>query len=184
MLYTNTSSAQGRFKLISILHPKNKKHEEKIQEVVYPDNHYDAFSRIRTSNPVTLAQFKHNQCSGACTKCEEITGSASKLHNQSEASISLRVFAASASIIRQSRKYITYQPGKSLLIMMTGTLDAGKYFLPTPETGYNGNDTISRIGYYDGENGFFLNMKQMDLAQGHLKLLKEILDLVQLLTVK
>lgn len=172
VVYTNGSTAQGRFKIMSILHMKKEKYSEKKQLIKYEDSQLDAFSRIRVSNPTTLYQSKHDQDTGSSTKAEKITGSASKVHNKSEATISLRVFGASSSIIRQSKKYMTYQPGKSLLIMMTCTLDAGKYFLPTPETGYNGNDTISRVGYYDEENGYFLKYEANGFGYGTFKIVQ------------
>ena len=50
-------------------------------------------------------------------------------------------------VIRQSRLYTAYQPGKSLCIRMTGVLNA--------KTSGNGTNTKSRIGYFDENNGLF-----------------------------
>ena len=49
----------------------------------------------------------------------------------------------------QSRRYCNYQPGKSLLFMASGVLNAGYTGLP------NGNGVKSRIGYFDDNNGTY-----------------------------
>lgn len=155
VVYTNSSTAQKRFKMNMILIPYVKKIDEPM-EISYKQELLDGYSRIRISDVTTLGQFKHTQDKGIDTiKNEATSGTASSTHNPNESSVTLRVEAANSSIIRQSKRYITYQPGKSILIQLTGTLDAGKYLLSTPASGPNESDTISKIGYFDERNGYF-----------------------------
>ena len=130
--------------------------EHEPMEISYKSELLDGFSRLRVSDVTTLAQFKHTHDKGInIIKNEAISGTASSIHNPNESSITLRVEAANSSMIRQSKRYITYQPGKSMLIQITGTLDTGKYLLTTPTSGSNESDTISKIGYFDERNGYF-----------------------------
>lgn len=69
------------------------------------------------------------------------TGSATFVANQS--AVRLRVAASGDIVVRQSHQYIRYQPGKSQLVMMTGTLGALTA------------NTRQRIGYFDANNGVF-----------------------------
>ena len=67
-----------------------------------------------------------------------------------ESAVDMAVTTDSGSqVIRQSRPYIIYQPGKSLLILCTGVLNANS----------NGNDCDSKIGYFDDNNGVFFSYK-------------------------
>ena len=55
--------------------------------------------------------------------------------------------SATADVIRQSRQYCIYQPGKSLLIFCTGVLNNGS----------NALGVTSRIGYFDESNGAYFS---------------------------
>lgn len=168
IIYTNSSTAQKKFKLYSLLIP-NKKIENEPKNVRLNVNHLDAFARIRISDMTTLAQYKHTQTAGNdIIKNESTSGTADKTYNNNEATITLRVEAANSSIIRQSKRYIPYQPGKSFLILLTGNLDTGKYNLTTPQSGYNESDTISRIGFYDEYNGYYFKYVGNGLGTGDL----------------
>lgn len=174
VVYTNGSSAQKKFLISCIFHPRNKINQDKIQIIDFPDKNVDAFSRLRVSDVTTLAQFKNTQSTDLILKCENIIGTASKTHNIHDSSVSLRVEAANSKIIRQSRRYITYQPGKSLLIFVTGVLDTGKYSLTVPASGHNESDTISRIGYYDESNGYFFKYEANGLGTGNLYIVERL----------
>lgn len=132
----------------------------------------DSFGRLRISNPHTQAQFKHDQCPGPSVIDEATSGTADSVHNQLEGSMTLRVSADSSSIIRQSRCYVPYQPGKSLLIQLTGTLDAGKLLLGTPQTGFNDTNTTSLIGYFDESNGYFFKYQADGSGTGTLSIVE------------
>ena len=105
----------------------------------------DAFGRWRTSEPFT--EFDSLQVQGGETLFWDIVtaGAGSSAHSAPRASTALDVTAASGdSVIRQTNRYFTYQPGKSRLVFMTFVMNA-------PET-----DLRQRVGYFDADNGLFL----------------------------
>ena len=115
-----------------------------FRPVTVTQEEFDAFGRQRVSDPLTLfdAQLQYNT---APLLFETIaTGAAAVTHNPNESSATLTV-AGGESLIRQSRQYIRYKPGKSQLVKLTGT------FGTTPV-----NDLVRRVGYYDNDNGIFL----------------------------
>lgn len=104
----------------------------------------DAFGRVRTAEPFTLFDTQ-NQYNESPLFWDTITaGGGTFTHLPYESSVNLTCGTASGdSVIRQSRRYIRYQPGKSQLILMTGVLGAAKA------------NVRQRIGYFDGNNGIF-----------------------------
>jgi hypothetical protein len=74
---------------------------------------------------------------------ELIGGTATSVHINS--SVLMSVLDTGDIVIRQSRLYCQYQPAKSLVIRMTGVINADN----------NDIDTISRLGYFDKHNGLF-----------------------------
>lgn len=104
---------------------------------------YDAFHRLRVSNPVTLfdTQQQYNlQPLIWETSVSSTAASATHLPDESSAKLSV---AAGTNVTRQTYEYFRYQPGKSQLIMLTGVLGAAQA------------GVTKRLGYYDDENGFF-----------------------------
>lgn len=107
----------------------------------------DAFGRLRVSDPITLFD-------GKCVIDEqphlfddaEVSGSGtSTSHSADTASVTLSVGATTAgNRVRQSRRRMIYQPGKSQLIFMTFTLGAAAAGI------------TRRVGYFDDDNGIFL----------------------------
>jgi hypothetical protein len=67
------------------------------------------------------------------------------VYQTNNASVLMSVSANNHKVIRQSRLYTCYQPGKALCIRMTGVLNANN----------NAENTTSRIGYFDENNGLF-----------------------------
>jgi hypothetical protein len=59
--------------------------------------------------------------------------------------------ASGDKVIRQSRAYHRYQPGKSQLVMLTGVLGAAKA------------NVRQRMGYFDAQNGIFLEQTSVGL---------------------
>lgn len=103
----------------------------------------DAFGRLRTSNGVTLFDSKQIDEIDALNWCNK-TINASVAFNSNQASIALTVGTSSGDrAVRQSRRRLNYQPGKSLLIMCTGILGTQK------------TNVTQRIGYFDDNNGLF-----------------------------
>lgn len=106
----------------------------------------DAFGRWRVSSPATIFDSKllldaaplfwdDAQTSGSGT------GSS---HSTATASCTLSVTASTAGTrVRQTKRRISYQPGKSQLVLLTFTMGAAA-------TGIT-----RRAGYFDGDNGIF-----------------------------
>jgi hypothetical protein len=142
IVYTNGSGAQSSFDVKCTLNLTKQQN----QVVSFPDESYDAFARLRVSNPYTLFQVSHNSDKQHHYVCEKLTTNGTSTHNTDDSSVDLVVTADSGSqVIRQSRMYVTYQPGKSLLFMGTGVLNS------------NSNDTacVTRIGLFDDQNGVY-----------------------------
>lgn len=106
----------------------------------------DAFGRLRVSNPFTLfdsnSRYGYNE---DWSRAE--TGSVSFAYNADEGLEELNVAATGIGWgIRRTKKYFPYQPGKSLLVLNTfvfGTAQA---------------DLTQRVGYYDNDNGLFVQL--------------------------
>lgn len=104
----------------------------------------DSFGRNRVSNPVTLfdCQF-HYDTQPLLWETVTVTGG-SATHVPARAAVDMALTTANAaSVVRQTRRYFRYQPGKSQLIMMTGVMGAAKA------------GVRQRIGYFDAANGLF-----------------------------
>lgn len=109
---------------------------------------FDAFGRLRVSNPQTVFDSKLVYDDQPLYWAEEQTGAALPgVYDQPNACVTLSVTGAGPETsVRQSRRYFTYQPGKSQLIFQTfnpNNVEAG---------------TIKRIGYFDATNGFFFEL--------------------------
>lgn len=106
-------------------------------------NNVDAFGRLRTSNTYTLfdSAFRYADNDKFDTS---LTGTASKTYNSSDNSISLAVAGTGDSVVRETKRVFPYQPGKSLLILTTFTMNA-----PTA-------NLKQRVGYFGSSNGIFL----------------------------
>jgi len=114
----------------------------------------DAFARVRTSNPVTLfdSQSQYDTLSNVVFY-EKTVGAASVTHLPNEGAARLDVTTASGDrVVRQTREYVRYQPGKSQLILMTGVFASGQ------------TNMKQYMGYGDDDNGFFLKEEAGSVA--------------------
>ena len=104
---------------------------------------YDAFGRLRVSNPLTIFDSK-NVMSKNTLFDESLSGSGSVTYTSNNSTVNLNVTEVSGDkVIRQSKRVMSYQPGKSLLIFNTfvmNTLTA---------------DLKQKIGMFDANNGIF-----------------------------
>ena len=108
------------------------------------DQRYDAFGRLRVSDPVTIFDSQLQYDKQPLLWLEKTAGSASSTHLSDESAVDMDVTtSASDSIIRQTREYMRYQPGKSQFILCTGVMGAAS------------TNTNKLIGYGDDENGLF-----------------------------
>ena len=107
------------------------------------DGSIDAFGRQRVSDAVTLfdSQLQYN----ALPLLWQTVGDGTATHVPAKAAVQMTV-AAGRALLRQSRTYVRYQPGKSQLIMMTGVLGAAVA------------GVTKRVGYYDDDNGIFFEL--------------------------
>lgn len=110
-------------------------------------NPVDAFGRLRTSNPYTLFDFTSVYGKNPLYFHEQTTGGGLASFNPASY-ILLNVSDNGDSVIRQSKEYIPYQPGKSRLVYITGVL------IDSMEE--SEKDIISRMGCFDGSGGYFL----------------------------
>ena len=119
-----------------------------VQNVAYGDSpSVDAFGRLRVSNPDTLMQAKFHYDKDPQQWDELVANSGTAVLNQDESAILMTATATDASrVVRQHHGYLPYEPGKSQFISETfvlGTADA---------------DVDKRVGYYDDQDGIFVQL--------------------------
>ena len=108
---------------------------------------YDAFSRLRISNPFTLFESQHRyEDNGKWNNA--ISGTAATTYLVNESTVKLTA-ANGGTITRETSKVFNYQPGKSLLIMNSFAFSASTV------------GVAQRIGYFNASNGIYL------LQDGH-----------------
>ena len=104
---------------------------------------YDAFGRLRTSNPLTIFD-SANVMSKNNLFDESLTGSGTVSYTANKSTVNLNVTTASGDkVIRQSKRVMSYQPGKSLLNLNT--------FVMNTQT----ENLEQRVGMFDTNNGIF-----------------------------
>jgi len=112
----------------------------------------DIFARLRTSQPFALFDGKQVLDNAPLVFTEELTSGGTVTHLPNEASSLLTVTGTSGSkVIRQSRAYMPYQPGRCQYILATGTLHAAVA------------NVRKRIGYFDANNGIYLEQTSAGL---------------------
>jgi hypothetical protein len=123
-------------------HLRNVEHE--IRRAAYSPA-FDAFGRARISEPVTLfdATMQYDLQDALFETVTAGGGSVAHVPHQSAASLTVGT-ASGDRVVRQSRRYLRYSPGKSHLVLQTGTLGTAV------------ENTTQRIGYFDDENGLFI----------------------------
>jgi len=104
----------------------------------------DAFGRMRISQPYTLFD-STNRYEKNDKFSEAVANNGTVTYNSNESSVSLNVAnTAGNSVIRESKRVFTYQPGKSLLVMNTFSMAEAN------------TNLIQRVGYFGANNGVFL----------------------------
>ena len=104
----------------------------------------DAFGRLRTSTPFTLFDSQHRYVEN--DKWSTVTASGGSItHVPAESAVNMSVTTTTGSkVIRETKRVMSYQPGKSLLIMST-------FVMATPVAGLR-----QRVGYFGSDNGIYL----------------------------
>ena len=111
----------------------------------------DAFGRLRVSNPLTIFDSK-NVMSKNTLFDEALTGSGTVTYTANKSTVNLNVTTASGDkVIRQSKRVMSYQPGKSLLILNT-------FVMQTPE-----ENLKQKVGTFDANNGIFFTADETTL---------------------
>ena len=108
---------------------------------------FDAFQRLRVSNPMTLFDSSHRYTDNGLW-VSSTAGTATVVFNINQGLVELNVGSASGdTIVRETTKVFSYQPGKSLLVMNTFVMEPAK-------TGLR-----QRVGYYGASNGIYLQLE-------------------------
>ena len=114
----------------------------------------DAFGKLRVSEPNTLLDIRFP---GQSTGTSNFLKNSEQVASYSSGDVSgqygnskLNMYSglnSSGFYISQSRNFCVYQPGKSLLFMMSAVMDAGNTLGYTSPSN-NGASIISRLGYF------------------------------------
>ncbi len=113
--------------------------------VSFNPTNLDAFGRLRISDLNTILDITHANDKNDFIVAEKVTGTATSVYDSNASHVIMTVNNSGDSVIRQSRKYCIYQPGKSLLIELTGVLIDSV-----------SSSAVSRMGYFDASDGIFL----------------------------
>ena len=104
---------------------------------------YDAFGRLRVSEPFTIFD-STNVMSKNDLFDEDLTNNGTVTYTSNKSTVNLNVTTASGDkVIRQSKRVMSYQPGKSLFIFNT-------FVMQTPEANLK-----QKVGSFDANNGIF-----------------------------
>ena len=104
---------------------------------------YDAFGRLRVSNPLTIFDSK-NILSKNSLFDESTASGGTVTYTANKSTVNLNVTeTASSKTIRQSKRVMAYQPGKSLLIL-------NSFIMNTQTTNLR-----QRVGLFNENNGIF-----------------------------
>jgi hypothetical protein len=140
IVYLNGSSNQTTFNL------KTRFNNTGTDQVELNPKLVDSFSRLRISRPYTIISSNHITSKQYLLVHEKITGAGVSTHDANASCVNMEL-TGMGSIIRRTRQRGIYQPGKSLLVYMTGVLDAG-----------NDSTITSKIGYYDDDGGYYFQL--------------------------
>lgn len=153
---SSTSGSTGTWDVVSVLSTDNNSNSKK--NINYGQNmsnnfELDAFGKLRVSNPFTLIDINYpapnNNSELITTGITGATAGATGNFGYTGAYCNLYA-TGQAQLTSQSRRYCNYQPGKSLLFLGSGVINAGY-------SGHTGNDNgyYTRIGYFDNNNGVY-----------------------------
>lgn len=106
----------------------------------------DAFGRLRASTPLTLFDSSHRYKDNNLWASLTAVGG-TYAFNANQGLVDLTVSSASgSSVIRETTKVFSYQPGKSLLVMNTFVMAS------------SATDLRQRVGYFGSQNGIYFQL--------------------------
>lgn len=114
--------------------------------VAFRDPATDAFQRLRTASPYTIIDLKQlRDTQPLFYDDQEVSGTGTATtYNTNQASTTISVGDLTAGKrVRQSKLRGVYQPGKSMLVVITGVVGVGA------------SGIAKRFGYFDENNGLF-----------------------------
>ena len=115
-------------------------------------NNFDAFGRLRISEPFTLFDSSHRYKDNGLWATQTVTGGPA-VFDSNEGCVDLDVTTSSGSTVRrETYKVFAYQPGKSLLALNT-------FVMAPAQTGLT-----QRVGYYGAANGIFIELANSTLS--------------------
>jgi len=107
---------------------------------------FDAFGRMRTSDPMTLFDSSHRYSDNSLWSIASGVGGGS-VFNANQGLVDLNITSGSGSYVyRETTKVFAYQPGKSLLVLNTFVMSPAKTGL------------TQRVGYFGADNGIYLEL--------------------------
>ena len=150
-----TTSGGSAERVQAIIELKKNDHTSLIDPVdavtTINNDHLDAFSRLRVSNPVSLFA---SQCQYDAEPLLWETGATGTgiagSHSANTRMVALSATAGTGTSFIQSYEYVPYQPGKSQLAFCTGLLGAAVA------------DAIVDVGIFDADNGVFYRQDGTD----------------------
>jgi hypothetical protein len=117
---------------------------QNVSNIGFPDHEVDPFGRLMISGSTKVFEYKGIYGDVINKFTNIITGTGTVTFNSQDSSMLLNVGTTSGSgVIRESACYMHYEPGEGLTILMTGVLGDPKA------------NVTSRIGYYDGNDGYY-----------------------------
>lgn len=146
IIYTNGSTMQTYFHLITYL--KGQTNDDKT-EISYQDALVETMGHPKFVEPYTLLEMR--PFAGGLNSLIMNSKASSGAYTGVIANAAMTISVSNGSATTggyyksQSRKYCTYQPGKSISIDATGILNNGT----------NTSGCTTRIGYYDDNDGLF-----------------------------
>lgn len=123
-----------------------------VQTVDYGSTTLDAFGRLRTSAPFTIFDSQNRYNSDPQFDTSTATGGTST-YLSNESSVQLAVTTSSGSeVVRQTYRVMPYQPGKSMLLLATFVMNAGK------------SNLRQRLGLFNTNNGVYFEQDGTTLS--------------------
>lgn len=113
----------------------------------------DCFSRVRGSQPYSLIDIKQVGDNAPFLLDTSLVGGGTATYSQNIASTQMTLTTASGdSVVRQSKQYAPYEPGRSQTFFLTGVMGALK------------TNVRQRIGCFDTNNGLFFQQDGTNLS--------------------
>jgi hypothetical protein len=112
----------------------------------------DAFGRLRVAQPLTLFDSSHRYKDNGLWATSTASGGAA-VFSANEGLVNLNVnTTAGSQVLRETFKVMSYQPGKSLLVMNT--------FVMAPAQ----TNLRQRVGYFGTDNGIYVQLNDNTLS--------------------